>query len=480
MKKSVILSLLIMSIFFSCQKQKIAVLQGKIIMPAEESLMLKNTEDEEAIADTVVIDKDGNYSFSLKLDKPTFYQLRVSSDLILDVFLTPGDELTLNIDMTKPYDQIKFTGTGEKLNNFMLERFMADKYQMPPKMYLFRLPEGAFSRTMDSMLDARRKDLQDFTSSLQKELKSSAQKKSLEYFKKIYETNLLFDYASTFLVYRNNYGYLIQQPDYTFSPEFDNYLKNVDLNDENNISSKSFRRFISRYISSLVDPAYEKDTIAQQSETGYSTMRYQKAAEILKPGKAREFALYEIMLEQVNYYGVKNIDKLMSMFRKDCHNQNYLKSIEEKIKLWDKIAPGKDAPVFSYPDENGKMYSLADFKGKLVYLDVWATWCGPCVVEIPHFEILAKEYTGKNIIFLQISVDDNENEWRNFNKIMADNVIQLYAGGWQSKIADDYLIKSIPRFILIDQDGKIIDNNASRPSDLKTRALINEHLSTIN
>ena len=127
---------------------------------------------------------------------------------------------------------------------------------------------------------------------------------------------------------------------------------------------------------------------------------------------------------------------------------------------------GKPSPAFNnYENINGKTTSLKDLKGKYVYVDVWATWCGPCKAEIPSLKALEEEYRDKNIEFVSISVD-NEKAKDAWKKMIAEKQmkgIQLYAG--KDKVfTDGYGVNTIPRFILIDPKGNVVDANAPRPS----------------
>jgi thiol-disulfide isomerase/thioredoxin len=128
---------------------------------------------------------------------------------------------------------------------------------------------------------------------------------------------------------------------------------------------------------------------------------------------------------------------------------------------------GSISPAFfNYKNHAGGVSSLADFKGKYVYLDIWATWCGPCIQQIPYLNELEKKYHGKNIEFVSISIDqiNAENKWRQMVQDKSMSGFQLFANGDQS-FAQAYQISGIPRFILIDPEGKIVDANAPRPSD---------------
>lgn len=136
---------------------------------------------------------------------------------------------------------------------------------------------------------------------------------------------------------------------------------------------------------------------------------------------------------------------------------------------------GEPAIDFTYPDKDGNEFSLASFKGNLIYVDVWATWCGPCRAEIPSLQKLLEEYNGKDITFLSVSVDTDRDEWL---KMLADKELggtQLWADGW-SEITKSYAIFGIPRFMLFSADGNVISTNAPRPSSDEIRPLLEANL----
>ena len=125
------------------------------------------------------------------------------------------------------------------------------------------------------------------------------------------------------------------------------------------------------------------------------------------------------------------------------------------------------SPTFDYENHKGGTTKLEDFKGKYVYIDVWATWCGPCRAEIPSLKKVEERYHGKNIVFVSISVDvDKDHEkWKNFVTEKQLGGVQLFADkNWNSDFMKSYGINSIPRFILIDPNGKVVKGDASRPS----------------
>jgi len=137
---------------------------------------------------------------------------------------------------------------------------------------------------------------------------------------------------------------------------------------------------------------------------------------------------------------------------------------------------GEEAINFTYPDKDSNLISLSDFKGSYVYVDIWATWCGPCKYEIPFLIQLEKDYHDANIIFMSVSVDVEKAKQKWIDMINEKDMggVQLIStDGWQSQIMKDYAINSIPRFMLFDPDGNIISVNAVRPSSEEIREIFN-------
>ncbi len=198
----------------------------------------------------------------------------------------------------------------------------------------------------------------------------------------------------------------------------------------------------------------------------------------------------EIKNELISYYNSdKNIDTLItSKYINEVEPmlQPYKSYLAEAVALKTNLPKGSPSPVFEdYENHNGTKTSLTDLKGKYVYVDVWATWCGPCKAEIPSLKNLEKEYHDKNIQFVSVSIDDDRTHQGSWEKakeswkaMVTDKElsgIQVFApNGWQSGFVRDYRINGIPRFILIDPNGNIVSADAPRPSDPKLVDLFNE------
>lgn len=174
-----------------------------------------------------------------------------------------------------------------------------------------------------------------------------------------------------------------------------------------------------------------------------------------------------------------NLDSIIGVMdtRNDQMFLRYVESNYEKMhENLLRFAKGTSSPEFvNYENFNGGTTSLSDLRGKYVYIDVWATWCKPCKDEIPSLKILENDFHGKNIEFVSISVDklNAYDTWKKMVKDLDLKGVQLFAdNNFESDFITAYGINSIPRFILLDPEGNIVDANASRPSNPELRELL--------
>ena len=169
----------------------------------------------------------------------------------------------------------------------------------------------------------------------------------------------------------------------------------------------------------------------------------------------------------ISFYNEEKLEVYYFTLKKLLGNDNSFQQIKTKYDQIHQLKKGNPSPSFNYPDSSGKSISLASLKGKLVYVDVWATWCGPCLAQIPYLKELEEKYRSKEVAFVSLSIDQlkDSTKWK---KMIVDKElegIQIMAdNAWRSAFVKEYLIEGIPRFILIDQSGNIISPNAPRPA----------------
>lgn len=123
-------------------------------------------------------------------------------------------------------------------------------------------------------------------------------------------------------------------------------------------------------------------------------------------------------------------------------------------------------------DEQGNEFSLDDLKGKVVYLDIWASWCGPCRKQFPFAKRMKNDLSKKEkkqVVFLYISIDNTETAWKKaIEQYDLDGMHGFSPGGWGSDVTKIFKVNSIPRYLLFDKKGELVDHNATRPADPAT------------
>ena len=129
----------------------------------------------------------------------------------------------------------------------------------------------------------------------------------------------------------------------------------------------------------------------------------------------------------------------------------------------DRIKPfmlGGQAPDFTQASPEGEEIKLSDFRGKVLLVDFWASWCGPCRRENPHVVSLYKKYKDQGFEILGVSLDNNRDRWL---KAIAKDQLEWHhvsdLKGWKNAVAKMYNVSSIPHTILLDAEGKIIARN---------------------
>jgi thiol-disulfide isomerase/thioredoxin len=157
------------------------------------------------------------------------------------------------------------------------------------------------------------------------------------------------------------------------------------------------------------------------------------------------------------FLGIFVIVASLSLFSMTTDKKDNTNTDEDGIVLLDTY--NKDGSVRTFDDV------LAQYKGKVVYVDFWASWCGPCRQQFPHAKKLHTKFNDDEVVFLYISFDRDENSWKravNQLKMKGDHFFP--AGDEAKKMSQKYDIGGIPRYFLVGKDGTIANDDAPRPS----------------
>ena len=138
----------------------------------------------------------------------------------------------------------------------------------------------------------------------------------------------------------------------------------------------------------------------------------------------------------------------------------YKAHVAEVEALQQRLAEGQVAPEFSYPTPDGKKkLGPQDFKGEILVLDFWASWCGPCRAEIPHLKEAYREYHSQGVAFLSVSIDKDEAAWRKAMKEEKMPWMQVQAPKAGKEVMKLYQFSGIPYILVLDREGRIVGKN---------------------
>lgn len=173
---------------------------------------------------------------------------------------------------------------------------------------------------------------------------------------------------------------------------------------------------------------------------------------------------------------IVDFEKVLKNLKLNFPKSNHITLLEDQIKKFKPLSYGQPAPNFTLPDVNKKPISLSEFKGKVLLIDFWASWCRPCRIENPKLVQLHNKYADSNFEILSVSLDGTQRqqnpreEWE--KAIRQDNLTAWFhvseLTGWETHVRELYNFNSIPYTVLIDQEGKIVAKNL-RGADLELR-----------
>jgi len=206
-----------------------------------------------------------------------------------------------------------------------------------------------------------------------------------------------------------------------------------------------------------------------ENDVAYFAAIKEQARKVYGNTPVGDYCTYRAVTDDVNYgSGIDGSTASVKAFKAATTNAYLLSKLDKTLAPWMNLKAGLAAPDFRAMNRAGEAVKLSDLKGKKVYVDVWATWCGPCIREIPSLKTLESDLHKENIEFVSVSIDkaDDKQKWMDMVAEKELKGVQLMAeGDWKSDVAKGYNITGIPRFLLIDENGRIASANAPRPSD---------------
>jgi len=390
----------------------------------------------------IEVDAKGQFSFDAKqLGNRTFCPayLYLGDSSEHQFMLTPGTTLSIKVTRKDGKPQVSFSGKNADAATFMLHYGECYDYEL-----FF-----PFDGDPDLLKGQdKQKVLETKYQALVKEMKKVKNPELRQFLTKLNEgahVNFL-----TRLLPEN-------------SQQEKDLVAKIDANDWIGLYNYLPQRVIRSNMDSKLDSLFGHDM------TEYGLAYLQQVKQRVTDPDVRHALLNECANSTLNYgKDFADIDKFWKPYcEMAASDSSLIKKYADKVAAIKAIKKGKMAPDFTFCDRDGKSYRLSDMRGKVVYIDCWATWCGPCCREIPFLEKRVAEYKGNDKVrFISISLDSNKQAW--LKKLDKDkpeweqfivNKEELLA------LSKAYGITGIPRFLIINADGTIADGDAFRPSD---------------
>jgi len=447
-------------------------LEGSIPAEANSTVYLINSKDHQHFdayyraLDSVTVDSSGYFAFEWAVNDAGFYQIRGRKGFNLlseiDLYLKPGDSLSVE----KEAQNIQFTGPA------------GPRHQLQVDLDQGQQAIGAARAIVRQRLDTFALTLrakQSFSDSLLMAFASDSELSDV--YRKYLEEDIRYTLAFDISYYQRYHTYYTDgQWGFVFQEQFP---KAVQAYYREEPAAFPFNNKYHQYIAAVVLEGYEQSIKEVADSLAWATtlpdqfawvrdslqgteqaialkdLSYSFATNMLS-GKDTFFTVMEAMHEYVNE---QNIDPSLAA----AFNKQY--------KDFSGLKPGAPAPSFALPDSSGQLVQLSDLSGKVVYVDIWGTWCGPCIQALPKYRALQEQYADRDdIVFLNIALETNQKDilrWKSFIKEQPFGGIHLVAKDqfFNDELAP-YQIKFAPTYMLIDAEGRFLDARAPAPDQI--------------
>lgn len=407
----------------------------------------------------IKISADGTFLDTLKI-MPGHYTLAEGENKV-PLHIANGVDINIAYDANDFKNTIQFIGKGSGTSYYLTAKQdkISSIFSGNNGVSFFNAKEADFKEKVNTIKSDLEKTLAD-TKNITNDVRAK-EKREIHY-----------SYLDFINRYIGVYHYVSGDSTYVPSKEFKQELEALTYNHEEDFMFSSTYQYL--LLQHFRDKA---NKIAAEKGTS-------KNIEFLKSlSNIPNETIKNIMIMFYGKSGLPSTGSLDLMYNLVMNNSTNTEDKEEFTNLYNdlkELTKGQPSPTFeNYENYAGGTTSLSDLKGKYVFIDVWATWCGPCKYEIPFLEKLEKEYHNKNIVFISLSVDRKNayNAWKQMIKDKNMGGMQLLAdNAFQSKFIQDYKIGAIPKFILIDPEGNIVSANVPNPSSKEIRGVLNKIL----
>lgn len=440
-------------------------IKGKITNPLSDSIGLSYLDgrvDYKPVTLIKVLDKDGTFEFSFTAQEPVTPIEIQNGNQATELLVEPGTDLTMTVDASDFDNTVRYEGKGKEAANFMAKHvkdvgMMQNIYQEFRPLYAQEPAE--FSKALNERVK-KEKDFLDAN-------RSGLSKAFVQY----WENHYKYLGYGTALTYPRMHEIIKKQSYDIGEIPAENYavVKDIPLAfDDNLVHISAYRNFADNIYAAKVQLPGAKELRQQKLDSLEAIIEKTYPSATLEVYKATK------IYRNVKYTPIAESEADLAAFKKKFPKSEYLSVVEKAVAKKKSLSAGQPAIDFEVVDQEGKKVKLSDYKGKVVFLDFWASWCGPCIAEMPHAKKVKEHFKdNKDVVFLYLSIDDSEGNWKSaIEKHGIQGVHTWQGAGWQGSVSTSYGVTGIPAYFLIDKKGNFALDVTPRPS--QTDAAITE------
>lgn len=434
------------------QAQNYTVLEGQITNPQEKEVNITVVTDYLKYDRTIIstpVSEDGKFLLAFKPSAPMLVRFEHAFENML-IYVLPGERTKMSFKGLEMWKTMHFEGESANNNNYMVQYFNEFEKEVD-QIYIDLEPgemsQAAFNRYINQQKQKRWKFYQNYTKN--QEL-----------------TDGFDDYAQGDILYNWAFDKLrfAELNDWNLKKDYYQFLDTLTIVNSQLITSEPYINFVDVYLNYLY---YVKNKASQSNMavSSYYTidnkfngnLKFYLQARVLKRAFLKE--------------DINTLDQAYKHFIDNNPYNDYTQEVSKQYELAKKFASGSRAPDFQFTTLEGEKLWLSDFRGKVVYLAFWASWCNPCLQQIKYAKSVLQDVNTDELVFLYVSIDEDENTWRNTVKEREIPGIHLYTQGTKTLIPREYNIAGVPVYFMIDQAG----NFTEKPPLLSTKtAFINK------
>lgn len=497
MKSKLIGSILFCFIIFPCfgQDSHQAIISGKVLKPVKNYMLLyyESNLGFQNCKDSIWLNKDGSFTYNWKFDPDfVFGRLEVSPTVSIQLWAINNGSIDLVLDESTK--NTLFAGSLGVYSRFL--NIDAGKYHREvDQFYRSRNPKAVLNDTLnndyyyaveDSIFLDRIKMADNYTP-----FRNVPGRDKFLWF---YKTMITIRHADIKL---DEDGAILRLKQFQDKSLIKNlptpfeFPESLNLGDSNIYKISSTVFFLRDYLfrstfalkkankSNIIwnwDNVYANifKTIDKMEQPGTYTNSIMKAAFMKIEVQLIKSKPYQEDTTEAIYQ--KYVDMVVNDSLVKKQSTELLKYLKQKLNELGKLKKGTPAPIVKLLNEKDKIIGLEKYKGKFIYIDVWASWCGPCIAEIPYWNELVQKYKkDSRVVFLTISIDDDKSKWQKaLAKFKPLGEHLLSAGGFNSEFSKAFYISSVPSNILIDPDGKMLQQKADRAKEIELEKIISQ------